>query len=191
VIRSSLGATNCSETTGCPDGPNLKGVSGLVTRGGGTHGPVNGTVFNNNTIYLTGACSQGVVCSSSCITDIHLTTKNTISVAVWKGAFFSTMSTSSVDFDVFWATGTHGNQCQMSAGDCPGLTLLTHGTDPQFANPGNWDLHLKCSGPISPAIDAGTSLGYSADFDGIAIPQDGDYSGSAVADIGAYETVCP
>ncbi len=47
-----------------------------------------------------------------------------------------------------------------------------------FIDSANFDYHLKSN---SPAVDAGTSLGYSEDIEGNAVP-----SGSAV-DIGAYE----
>lgn len=50
--------------------------------------------------------------------------------------------------------------------------------DPLFADEGNDDFHLASG---SPAVDAGTSLGYSQDYDGTSIPQ------GPSPDIGAFE----
>ncbi|HIA12061.1 MAG TPA: T9SS type A sorting domain-containing protein [Flavobacteriales bacterium] len=49
---------------------------------------------------------------------------------------------------------------------------------PQFIDPNNYDFHLLQS---SPAIDAGTDVGLSQDFDSIPVPQ------GIAADIGAFE----
>ena len=54
LIRSTCGA-NCSE------------AKGLIARGRtSSFGPTNGTVFEFNTVYLTGAVSQAVVCHATC-----------------------------------------------------------------------------------------------------------------------------
>ena len=54
LIRSTCGA-NCSE------------AKGLIARGNGTSfGPTNGTVFEFNTVYLTGTQSQAIVCHATC-----------------------------------------------------------------------------------------------------------------------------
>ena len=68
---------------------------------------------------------------------------------------------------------------------------MTHGSDPQFVDPANWDLHLRCSDPIAVAIDGGTALGYAGDYEDVPIPQDGNHDATFAPDIGAYEMSCP
>jgi predicted outer membrane repeat protein len=59
------------------------------------------------------------------------------------------------------------------------------GSDPQFVDALAGDLHLQSG---SPAIDTGTSTGAPAfDLDGVSRPRDGDGSGTAEFDRGAYE----
>jgi hypothetical protein len=158
------------------------------------NGPVTNTAFNNNTVYLTGDCSQGISCGSVCGDDIIIV-KNTVAVASWKGAYFSgSILPLGVDYDRFREIGSgSGFHCQLSAvGNCPGLPNgMAHGTDPPFVDPANWDLHLRCSDPISVAIDSGTALGYVSDYDGVSIPQDGNHDATFAPDIGAYEMSCP
>jgi hypothetical protein len=56
----------------------------VVTRGSGSsYGPVLRTSLYNNSVLLTGAQSQGVVCSSGCNADI-LRMRNNVIQAVWK-----------------------------------------------------------------------------------------------------------
>ncbi len=57
-------------------------------------------------------------------------------------------------------------------------------TNPDFANPTMHDSHLNHN---SPAIDNGTDVGLSLDFDGNPVPLDGNADGSYKPDIGAYE----
>jgi hypothetical protein len=196
VVRGSLPATICSDATGCPLGAGLKGQSGLVTRGAADleNGPVTNTAFNNNTVYLTGDCSQGISCGSGCGDDI-ITVKNTIAVASWNGAYSSgSFLPVGVDYDSFREIGSgSGFHCQLSAvGNCPGLPHgMAHGTDPGFLDAANWDLHLRCSAPISLAVDSGTALGYVSDYDGVSMPQDGNHDATFATDIGAYEMSCP
>ncbi len=57
--------------------------------------------------------------------------------------------------------------------------------DPLFVNRANGDYHLT---PASPVIDVGENVnGASDDRDGAPRPQDGDYVGGPVVDMGAYE----
>jgi parallel beta-helix repeat protein len=59
--------------------------------------------------------------------------------------------------------------------------------DPLFVDPSQADFHLQ---ETSPAIDRGSAVDAPAnDYDGSARPQDGDQSGTAEYDIGAYEVV--
>ena len=68
----------------------------------------------------------------------------------------------------------------------------TRGSDfvegnPLFVNPSQADFHLQAD---SPAVDRGSAVDAPADdYDGSARPQDGDQSGAAECDIGAYEVV--
>ncbi len=190
VIRGSLPASYCpgsGATCSVGGQGDYRGLSALVTRGvGDGYGPVYNTKFLNNTIYLTGSCSQGIVCSN-CATNI-LTVKNTISVAAWKGAYFG-VALGDINYNILRRTGTESNpfHCQGPSGACPAQANgPAHGTDPQFSDASAWDLHP--TGCASPPLDAGIMIsGLSADFDSVPIPQDGDANGSAAPDIGAYE----
>ena len=61
--------------------------------------------------------------------------------------------------------------------------------DPLFRDPANGDYRLA---PDSPSIDAGTNIGAPlTDLDGHARPLDGNGDGTAIADMGAFETPAP
>jgi hypothetical protein len=138
----------------------------LVTRGAGnTRGPVNNTMLYNNTVYLTGALSQGFVCHAGCNASI-LTMRNNIfnvtnRVGYSDGAF-------NEDYNLFWG------------GSPSGFTPNTHSrtANPQFVSPQTGDFRLQS---VSPAIDRGIILGFSSDFAGNAVPF------NAAPDMGAYE----
>ena len=113
-----------------------------------------------------------------------ITIKNTTSTAVWKGAYIGnktgiTWPSANIDYDGFRKTGTGqgGQHCQFQSPTCPALThgLSPYSVDPGFLNPSTWDLRPRCAseGTISPLIDVGASLGYSTDYAGTSIPQDG------------------
>lgn len=143
----------------------------LVTRGASSSwGPVLGTRAYNNSVYLTGASSQGFVCHAGCGPDI-LVMRNNVIQAVWKVGYAD--GPFDEDYDLFYQ-----GQRQFALGS---HSLVA---DPRFAAAGSGDLHLLAG---SPAIDRGVSLGYSQDLDGVAVPRDGDGSGSAAPDLGAYE----
>jgi hypothetical protein len=143
----------------------------VVTRGSGSsYGPVTRTTLYNNSVYLTGAKSQGFVCSSGCSSTI-LRMRNNIIQAVWK---------------VGYADNKFDEDCNLYFG---GITQFSMGAntrvaDPRFANPGGGDLRLTAS---SPAIDAGVDVGYSEDMAGTGVPRDGNGDGNAKPDMGAYE----
>jgi hypothetical protein len=56
--------------------------------------------------------------------------------------------------------------------------------DPLLVDASNVDFHLQAN---SPAIDNGTDVNLTQDYEGNSIPQDGDGNGTAEYDIGAYE----
>ena len=142
----------------------------LVTRGAqSSFGPVADTRVYKNTVYLTGANSQGFVCHAGCSSSILVMRDNVIQ-AVWKVGY------ADAAFDdgngVYW-----GGQRQFTLG--PGSVVA----DPRFVAPPT-DLHVQST---SPAVDSGLSLGYAADLDGVAVPQDGNDDGTSTPDRGAYE----
>jgi hypothetical protein len=152
-------------------GPVTQG--GLVTRGPqepgedpDPNGPVLGTVFRNNTLRLTHAESQGVVCDAGC-TNAHLSMSQNIVVAVKKTAYGPAVTDS--HHNVFHGAAQH----QMG-----GANNVT--ADPLFdlADPGH-PLSLRAG---SPAIDLGVTRFSDADVTGRAI----DGSDGPV-DAGAYE----
>jgi hypothetical protein len=214
IIRGSLAPTNCGSTDTCRDGWN--GQAGLITRGDNEdpnpveYGPVEQTTFNNNTLYFTGRCSQGVVCAGDCANPNEmeiLTMKNNVVIASWKGAFIgdygaygwpvdSAYVSDIVDYNLFaetYSSEPGDAHCQFEGSSCPSQT---HGITPYglpaggiaqvFKNAANWDLRPTCDseGDPSPLLDSGADLGYTTDYAGTSIPQNG------VEDIGAYERIC-
>lgn len=143
----------------------------LNTRGSGTYGPITNTKAYNNTAYLTGSSSQGVVCSG-CASNI-LTLKNNIIWANWKTIYASAPFNESNN--IYWRSG--GSPL------IQGFTIASTSlkADPRFVLPGT-DFHLQSG---SPAINAGSSesvtSGYTKDLGNTTVP-----NGSA-PEIGAYE----
>jgi len=62
------------------------------------------------------------------------------------------------------------------------------GTDPSFVDIGAGNYNLA---PSSPCIDAGEAVVVADDYDRVPRPLDGDFNGSALWDMGAYEHVNP
>ncbi len=152
----------------------------LVTRGSGdSFGPVWRTNVYNNSVYLTGLNSQGIVCSS-CGPNI-LRMQNNIIVAVAKALYIGAGQSIVESNNIFWAPS--GNPPKYNFVQNWNMSSTSHLEDPKFANPGGRDFHLQSS---SPAINAGTmdsvKAGYNSDVDGTSVPQAGS------VDIGAYET---
>jgi hypothetical protein len=143
----------------------------LVTRGATSgYGPVARTRLYNNSVYFTGATSQGFVCHGGCNSDV-LIMRNNVIQAVWKVGYAD--APFDEDYDLFFG----------------GILQFTRGSHSLVANPAfvdapNGNLRLQSS---SPAIDRGTGVGLTQDFDGVAVPQDGDGNGSALPDMGAFE----
>lgn len=143
----------------------------LVTRGARSRlGPVLRTTALHNTVVLTGATSQGVVCHAGCSPNI-LTLRNNIIQAVWKVGF---------------ADGPFAEGNNLFSGGALEFTQRTSSRigNPLFRNLSRGNLRLR---PSSPAIDAGAAVGIPRDFDGRRIPADGDGDGVALPDLGAFE----
>ncbi|MFC5827708.1 hypothetical protein [Nonomuraea insulae] len=130
------------------------------------NGPVLATTFRNNSVHLTNAESQGVVCDAGC-TNAHLSMSQNIVQAVVKTAYGPNVTDS--HHNVFFTDGQH----QMGGAN-------NVEADPLFnlANTAN-PLSLRAG---SPAIDLGITKFSDDDVTGRAI----DGSDGAV-DAGAYE----
>ncbi len=109
-------------------------------------GVAKNTTLNNNSVYLTGATSQGIVCSSGCNTGV-LHARNNLIKAVLKAGY------SDAPFDD--AFGIYSGFIQFALG------ANSIAADPEFRS--TTDLRVE---PTSPAVDSGASLGYATD-DGI------------------------
>ena len=146
-------------------------AAGLVTRGAqDAFGPVTGTVFEHNTVYLTGAHSVGLDCYNGCDPTI-LRAQDNVLVAGYRSGFT----------DGPYAGGNniyHGSTFD----GVPAADDIW--ADPQFRDPATGDLRPT---QASPMIDTASEAGYPTDLDGVAIPQDGDHDGHATPDRGAYE----
>ncbi|TMS00528.1 right-handed parallel beta-helix repeat-containing protein [Nonomuraea basaltis] len=147
--------------------------AGLVTRGPqepgqepDPNGPVLGTVFRNNTLRLTHADSQGVICDAAC-TNAHLSVSQNIVQAVRKTAYGPQVTDS--HHNVFYGAGQH----QMGGANNVTADPLFDLTDPEHP------LSLRAG---SPAIDLGVTRFSDDDVTGRAI----DGSDGPV-DAGAYE----
>ena len=145
---------------------SVQNAHGLNIQGPGTgDGPVYGTTYNNNTVYLTGVASEGFVCNGTCDGTV-LTLRNNIIHAVWKAGY----GFADDDYDLY---------------DCPGCVFdqILRGphslrADAQFLDFASRKFDLR---PGSPAIDAGAFLGYSGDLRGSPVPL------GARPDLGALE----
>ena len=145
----------------------------LVTRGPkNSFGPVVRTRVYNNFVLLTGQSSEGFVCFAGCGPDI-LTMHNNVIQAVAKVGFAD--APFDEDADVFY-----GGLRQFQRGASSVVA------DPAFVDAAAGDLHVLAT---SPAVDRGVDLGYTLDYDGRPVPQDGNGDGQAQPDAGAFEYV--
>jgi hypothetical protein len=144
----------------------------LVTRGAASsYGPVARTRVFHNTVYMTGASSEGVVCHAGCSADI-LTMRNNIVVAVQQSGYSD--APFDEDYNLFW-----GGRVRWTLGS------NSRFADPQFVDPNAANLRPRA---WSPAVDRGQDLsGYTLDLDRLAAPVDGDGDGVARRDMGAFE----
>lgn len=147
---------------------NVDDAHFIITRGSGNHfGPVYGTRLFNNTIYYTGANSEGIICGANCGTEI-LTARNNIIWAEKKAIFGDAPFHES--HNVYWSsTGDPVVQLMGSQ-----MNASSHVANPRFVNTTARNFRLQQS---SPAIDNGSpeplSNGYIHDLAGVALPLNG------------------
>jgi hypothetical protein len=128
----------------------------LVTRGADDGlGPVDGTIADNNSVYLPAADTEGWVCYAGCSPDILTLRANVIEVGGRTG--YADGSGAAEDHGVYY-----GTQTQFTPG--PHSVLA----DPLFVSA--TDLHLRAG---SPALGRGEYLGYPYDLDGHDLPATG------------------
>lgn len=145
----------------------------LNVRGAGSKwGPNLRTVATNNTVYLTGAQSQGIVCTGGCARDI-LDLRNNLIWTEWKAAYVDGQPRE--DHNLYWKTG--GNPLIQN--------LILHATskkaDPRFADAGKADFHLTAGSPALNAGDAAAAFVGGGDLEGNPAPA------GAGMDIGCFE----
>jgi len=159
---------------------SIHGARFLVVRGANNKfGPTWRTKAYNNTIYLTDADSQGIICSAGCSRDI-LSLRNNIIWAEKKAAY------ADAPFDegdnIYWNTA--GAPLVQFKGFA--MSPTSRKANPLFVNPQARDFHLQ---PTSHALDTASTAalesGFAIDFDRVTVPQ-----GPAV-DLGAFELRAP
>ncbi|MEW6515575.1 MAG: right-handed parallel beta-helix repeat-containing protein [candidate division FCPU426 bacterium] len=127
-------------------------------------GTVGGLEIKNNVIVVGGNAQALIVeaVSTAGVVSDHNLMRNTFGALVaWAGISYPLAS-----FAAYQAA---------SGQDAHSLT-----SDPLFQNATAYDFHLQTG---SPAINAGTGVGLTRDFDGVSVPMDG------LPDMGAYEAV--
>ena len=187
-VFSELGGSETNKSTDNTFEFNLAdssvpGARFITTRGSGdtAFGPVMRTLVTRNTIYFTGAGSQGLVCSLGCKASILTASYNIIDVVEKTIYFDATMGAVN---NILWA---HGLAVKIEDGARnmrtipPGVTPATIVADPGFVDPANGDFRLLAS---SPGIDKGGATNYTTDLLGNPASNGGP-------DIGAHEYTPP
>jgi hypothetical protein len=151
------------------------GARFIVTRGANHQfGPVLGTTVYNNTVYLTGAGSKGVVCEN-CSRNVLTVENNILWVnrePVWSdGPFVETNN-------IYWS----GRETMLMSFSATALSQGSLTKNPHFVDADNYNFNLQAN---SPAINQGTIISLNANYDvdlwRAGSPLDG------IPDIGAYE----
>lgn len=181
----------------------IQGTDGIVEFGGsGTANHANNVVFHHNVVfeaYNGWFCLHLTGTFPLTITNFKIENNTLYKQATTDGNRQFDCAGSDLSMVVFRnnvvvsnlqmanvALGTHTNNryymVNMVNGSGVGYTLGTGETtgDPLLVDPATANLHLQ-SGSV--ARDMGAVLGYTQDYDGIAIPQNG------IPDLGAYEFV--
>lgn len=148
------------------------GAIGLNIQGTGTFGPVQGTRFEHNTVYMPAASCQGIIVG----TNANCVAYNNIIWATMKAG--STASAIDENNNLYYG---HSQQQIKSIHD-PGQDGIgpqsITGQNPLFVNAAGEDFHLQAG---SPAINKGVNRYYTTDYDG------NPRSVGGVPDIGAFE----
>ena len=151
---------------------NVRDARFIVPRGSGnSFGPTPNTSAYNNTVYFTGAQSQGIVCGAGCTTSI-LTARNNILWAEEKSIY--TDGPIVENHNLYWnSAGAPFVQIQGFS-----LSSSSRLVNPRFVAAGNGNFRLQSG---SPAVDAGAIVGWTIDLDKRAVPQ------ALMPDLGGYE----
>jgi hypothetical protein len=130
-------------------------AKGLVMHGPSTqHGPVSGTRFFNNSVYLPGRRTQGWVCTGPC-DESSLTLRNNIFRTTWKGGYAA--GPVDEDYNLYF-----GHEIlQFSKGSHSFVRK------PWFVAARLGNLRLR---KLSPAIDRGVATLAGRDMDGFRVP---------------------
>jgi len=134
-------------------------------------GVAKNTTLTNNSVYLTGSNSEGIVCSSGCNTTV-LRTRNNLIKAVLKAGY------ADAPFDD--AFGIYSGFIQFVMG------ANSLAADPKFRS--TTDLRVELT---SPAVDTGTPLGNTTDIDGKTVPLDNNNDGVRTVNRGSNEWLAP
>jgi hypothetical protein len=157
---------------------NINDAHFIIARGSGVvWGPTYRTKLYNNTVILTGAQSEAVICGAGCNGNI-MTMRNNILWAEQKVAFADGAFNESNN--IYW--DSEGDPFVQFVG------FSMHSTseiaNPLFVNLSQRNVRLTTS---SPAINGGSSesvgLGYNKDLDDVSVPQ------NSTVDMGGYEYV--
>jgi hypothetical protein len=152
----------------------------VVTRGGGTFGRVAGTLLVHNTAVLSGSGSEGVVCGPDCEPGV-LTMRANLVVASYRAG---SVSGNYAESRNLYADGRPKCVVDGTTTPCPDRFVDDPGVDA-----GGRFVTLR---PDSPAIDSGgAASGYDEDIAGQPVPTDGNGSGGAFTDVGAWERPAP